>query len=245
MQGFIWFHTGDAHNKSMKRNPSRGSVHPSQARTDRNSPLCEKLLVWIDQKLWFSTYMLAGDDRETRGLTMYSQYSESEYQQKWISTQKRLWQIQTKASDGWILSICNDVSISEGWFAAHAFVLLIEEECFCQKKTKKNKPTLGPKVQCHTVFPVTLISAQHSNCSSELPRGFLMKTQKKTHRFHPGSRQPHRELCKAETDSGSSSLRSHGGGSSPEVGGTQREAVRTKAVRVYFWNKTKAEGVSR
>lgn len=43
-----------------------------------------------------------------------------------------------------------------------------------------------------------------------------------THQFHPGSHRPHRELCRAETGSGSSSPRSHAGGSSPEERGKDR-----------------------
>lgn len=60
--------------------------------------------------------------------------------------------------------------------------------------------------------------------------------QNPTHQFHPESRRPRMVLCRAEIDSGSSSPRSHAGGSSP--GGVKKWTNRVscnQSPAVFSW----------
>lgn len=86
---------------------------------------------------------------------------------------------------------------------------------------------------------ITVFISLHSYCSTQKPgpgggRGGFW--QNPTHQFHPESRRPRMVLCRAEIDSGSSSPRSHAGGSSP--GGVKKWTNRVscnQSPAVFSW----------
>lgn len=154
MLGFICLHTRDAHSQKYERNSAKSFVYYKHGWRGNRHFVIKLLgeLTW-NFFIFFFTYMLTAD-RDMRDFNSSRQSQQNKHPHRGEADKSK-----QSLQLFWILSICNDVSTSEGWFEAHAFVLAIEAERSCQS-AHKNKPTLRPKVQCRAVFSVTFISTQ-------------------------------------------------------------------------------------